>query len=113
MPILGVLLLWRTLPRLRVHPPQATAYEVSGTANCVTVAHAALVLDGDDPERVAWMLPRKDTQELARKIERRAVCTRDVNRTNGSPHVLSTVHPSTVHAYDYHANFDQIQPTAS
>lgn len=68
--ILGVILLWRTLPRLRVQPPRAAAYEVAGTANCITAAHAALVVDSADAERYGWMLPRKDTQELQQAIER-------------------------------------------
>ena len=72
MGLLGLVLLARTVPRLRVVPPDAPGYTVTGSANCVSALHAALLRDGREPVSVQWLLYAAGDAELERQIDRHA-----------------------------------------
>ena len=70
MGLLGVLLLWRTVPRLTVLPAKAAPHMVTGSSYCVAALHSALLLDGKSSQELAWLQFRPDTQELEEQIDK-------------------------------------------
>jgi hypothetical protein len=72
--ILGLVLLGRMVPQLKVCPPDAPPYTVVGSANCVSALHAALLRDGNDPASLTWMLYADGDAALERSIDMCAAC---------------------------------------
>ena len=75
MGILGVLLLGRSVPRLRVQPPNAPEYTVCGSANCVAALHAALMRDGHHPKSLEWLQYRSDSAQWEAELDRYRLLT--------------------------------------
>ena len=68
--MLNILLTARMVPRLRIQPPDGPAYEVSGSAECISALHGALERDGIDSKELAWLRYQQGDCDLERQIDK-------------------------------------------
>jgi hypothetical protein len=68
--ILGIFLVGRSVPRLRVKPPDAAEFTIVGSANCTRALLGALQRDGKANESISWLQMSPKIADLESRLDR-------------------------------------------